>query len=100
MPKIYDYLGIVFFFYSNEHEPLHVHARYGDYETIFIIVFDNGILNKIETRNNKGFEPLPPAKFKEAKNFVERYAVDIAMKWHQVFVLKQKIVCEEIKKKI
>lgn len=55
MPKIYDYLGIVFFFYSNEHEPLHVHAKYGDYETIFIIVFNDGILNKIETRNNKGF---------------------------------------------
>lgn len=81
MPKIYDYLGIVFFFYSNEHEPLHVHAKYGDYETIFIIVFNDGILNKIETRNNKGFEPLPPAKFKEAKRFVEKYAVEIAMKW-------------------
>lgn len=27
MPKIYDYLGIVFLFYSNEHEPLHVHVR-------------------------------------------------------------------------
>lgn len=64
MPKIYDYLGIVFLFYSNEHEP------------------------------------LPSAKYKEAVRFVEKYAVEIAMKWHKVFVLKEKVVCEEINKKI
>ena len=47
MPKIYDYFGIVFLFYSNEHEPLHVHAKYGDCETVFIIVSENGVLKKI-----------------------------------------------------
>ncbi len=26
MPKIYEYLGFIFFFYSNEHEPIHVHV--------------------------------------------------------------------------
>jgi hypothetical protein len=24
MPKIYEYLGLIFFFYSNEHLPIHV----------------------------------------------------------------------------
>ena len=24
MPKIFEYLGILIFFYSNEHEPIHV----------------------------------------------------------------------------
>lgn len=100
MPKIYDYLGIVFLFYSNEHEPLHVHAKYGDCETVYIIVFEDGVLKRIETRNTKGFEPLPSAKNREAMRFVEKYAVEIAMKWHKVFVLKEKIVCEEITKKI
>ena len=28
MPKIYEYLGILIYFYSNEHEPVHVHGRY------------------------------------------------------------------------
>ena len=23
MPKIYEYLGLIFFFYSNEHLPIH-----------------------------------------------------------------------------
>ena len=27
MPKIYEYLGLIFFFYANEHLPIHVHDR-------------------------------------------------------------------------
>jgi len=30
MPKIFEYLGIVIFFYPHEHEPIHIHARCGD----------------------------------------------------------------------
>jgi len=33
MPKLYEYLGILIFFYSNEHEPIHVHAKYGKFES-------------------------------------------------------------------
>ena len=33
MPKIFEYLGILIFFYSNEHEPIHVHAKKGAYES-------------------------------------------------------------------
>ncbi|MEK7718360.1 MAG: DUF4160 domain-containing protein [Bacteroidota bacterium] len=27
MPKIFEYLGFVFFLYSNDHKPLHVHVK-------------------------------------------------------------------------
>ena len=30
MPKIYEYLGIVIMFYSDEHEQIHVHAVYNN----------------------------------------------------------------------
>jgi len=100
MPKIYDYLGIVFLFYSNEHEPIHVHARCGDCETIFVVIFENGVLQKVESCASKGFDSLPPAKYREAKDFVEKNAYSIAIKWHKAFVLKEKIICEEITKKI
>ena len=33
MPKIFEYLGILIFFYSNEHEPIHVHAKYNGCES-------------------------------------------------------------------
>ena len=28
MPKIFEYFGFIFFFYSNEHEPIHVHVMH------------------------------------------------------------------------
>ena len=28
MPKIFEYFGFIFYFYSNEHEPIHVHVKY------------------------------------------------------------------------
>jgi len=27
MPKLYEYFGLVFLFYSKEHEPIHVHGK-------------------------------------------------------------------------
>ena len=27
MPKLYEYMGIIVLFYSNEHEPIHVHGK-------------------------------------------------------------------------
>lgn len=29
MPKIFEYFGFIFYFYSNEHEPIHVHVLHG-----------------------------------------------------------------------
>ena len=29
MPKIFEYFGFIFYFYSNEHEPIHVHVMHG-----------------------------------------------------------------------
>jgi hypothetical protein len=37
MPKVFDKDGYRFFFYSNEHLPMHVHVTYGDGEAIFIL---------------------------------------------------------------
>ena len=34
MPKIFEYFGLIFFFYSNEHEPIHVHVMKNGQETV------------------------------------------------------------------
>lgn len=31
MPTIYEYFGIVFKFFSDEHEPIHVHVQHNDF---------------------------------------------------------------------
>ena len=37
MPTLFFYLGLRFFFYSNDHEPIHVHVSSGDAEAKFCI---------------------------------------------------------------
>ncbi len=32
MPKIFEYFGFIFYFFSNEHEPIHVHVLHGKYK--------------------------------------------------------------------
>lgn len=46
VPKLYEYLGIVIFFYSNEHEPIHVHGRCGDSESKIEMVIENATIKR------------------------------------------------------
>ncbi len=51
MPKIFEYLGIVIFFYSNEHEPIHVHAKKGEFESKAEFNIINGEISEIKIKN-------------------------------------------------
>ena len=42
MPKLYEYLGIIVLFYSNEHEPIHVHGRRHGHESKAELTIENG----------------------------------------------------------
>ncbi len=42
MPKLYEYFGLIILFYSNEHEPIHVHGKYQGQESKAEIIFENG----------------------------------------------------------
>lgn len=52
MPKIFEYFGFIFLFYSNEHEPIHVHVMKDGHEAIFEIILENGELVEIHRRNS------------------------------------------------
>ena len=52
MPKLYEYMGIVILFYSNEHTPIHVHAKYQSYESKAELVITKGKLVKILFRGS------------------------------------------------
>jgi hypothetical protein len=58
MPKIFEYLGFVLYFYSNEHEPIHIHVKKGENESVFDLVINNGRLKEVKHRNKAGVEPL------------------------------------------
>jgi len=42
MPKIFEYLGIVIMFYSNEHEPIHVHGKFQALESKAEFIIEDG----------------------------------------------------------
>jgi len=100
MPEIYEYFGLVFYFYSNEHDPIHVHVKKGDKETIFDLLIYNDVLTEIKTRKRRGKEMLSASDEKKATDFITFYADDIVKKWMKSFVLKSEVKITRIKTKI
>jgi len=100
MPEIYEYFGLIFYFYSNEHDPIHVHVKKGDKETIFELIIYNDVLTEIKTRKRRGKEHLLITDEKKAKDFIIVYADDIVKKWMKSFVLKSQVKITHIKTKI
>ncbi|EKE75249.1 DUF4160 domain-containing protein [Gallaecimonas xiamenensis] len=98
MPKIYEYLGLILFFYSNEHEPIHIHAKYQGKESKAEIHMLNGRIQKIVIKD-KG-AGLDSSKRKEFEEFVNFYADDIVNKWVDYFVKKKHISPQIITKKV
>lgn len=98
MPKIYEYFGFVFFFYSNEHEPIHV--IHGDRQMIYEIILEDGKFKSLTRRNAKGYLPLSQHDAKTADEFVRVYALDIVRKWIDYFIMKKPVQCTQIKTRL
>jgi hypothetical protein len=100
MPKIFEYFGFIFYFFSNEHEPIHVHVLHGDKESVFELIMMDGILAEIRAREKKGAEPLPEKDKRTAEEFIKKYHKNIIQKWVKFFVLKQSVRSTRINKKL
>ena len=100
MPKIFEYFGFIFYFYSNEHEPIHVHVLHGGKESIFELIMMNGELVDIHIREKHGAEPLQEKEKRTAEKFIQKYYRNIIEKWVKFFVLKQSIRSTNFKKKL
>ena len=91
MPKLYIYFGLVVFFYSNEHEPIHVHGFCQGRECkAELIIRDGKVVNIV-------FGPvakMPPLRRGELTNFkklVHAKADEIIEKWVDYFVRHRNI---------
>ena len=98
MPKIFEYLGIIVFFYSNEHEPIHVHASYGPLESKAEFYIVNGKTSEIRIKLVNDRKPLNGAKLKDFEKFLEVYADKIVEKWVDYFVYHKDVKFERITK--
>jgi hypothetical protein len=76
MPKIFERDGYRFFFYSNEHRPIHVHVRYGGGEAVFEVE------QRVELRESQGLKVQELAK---AEELATEHRGLIVQKWHERF---------------
>ena len=100
MPKIFEYLGILIFFYSNEHEPIHVHGKSGEYESKAEFFIVDGQITEIKIKLVANKRPLTGAKLKDFQNFLQVYANQIVIKWIDYFVYHKDVLFEQINTRI
>ena len=72
MPTLFTVFGFRFMFYSNDHEPIHVHVIKGDAEARF------QVLPNVSLLDNRG---LKPAELKLAESLVEENKETIVANW-------------------
>ncbi|MDR0834415.1 MAG: DUF4160 domain-containing protein [Candidatus Symbiothrix sp.] len=75
MPTIFYYLGLQFLFYSNDHEPIHVHVQNGDGEAKFQVL-------PIRLIENKG---LKNRDLRIAEMAIEENKEIIIERWNEFF---------------
>ena len=76
MPKIFEKDGYRFFFYSNDHRPIHVHVRYGAGEAVF------DVEHRVELRESQG---LKVRELSKAEELASEHRELIIEKWHEHF---------------
>jgi Domain of unknown function (DUF4160) len=74
MPKIFEKDGFKFFFYSNEHLPIHVHVRHGGGEAVFVVQ------EGVELRESQGLNVKDLGK---AQSLAEENRALIIEKWNE-----------------
>ena len=100
MPKLYEYFGLIILFYSNEHEPIHIHGKHQNTESKAEITIDNGKIVEVRFGSVKGRRPLDQTQFSNFRLLVERYSNAIVQKWIDYFVLHKPVKVEKITRRI
>jgi len=98
MPILFEYFGIVVFFYSNEHEPVHVHARYNNAEIKVSFFVKAGKIYR--TTYTVVYGKFPTVKLKQLKKLISIYKEEILKLWFDHFILDIKITAVKINKKL
>lgn len=74
MPTLFIENGFRFFFYSNEHRPIHVHVRKGGGEAVFEVE------GKVVLRESIG---LKTRELKDAEDLAVEHQQLIIQAWHE-----------------
>jgi hypothetical protein len=100
MPKLYEYFGLVVYFYANEHDPVHVHGECQGRETKAEFLLRDGRVVRIIFRSVPGRRPLTGAKLRDFKALVRVKANDVVRRWVDFHVLRKHNEPERITRKL
>lgn len=100
MPKLYEYFGLIVMFYSNEHEPVHVHGKFQGRESRAEIILLNGVVHEIVYTAVAGRAPLDNNELRYFQELVTAKADEIVSKWIDFFVLHKSVSPERITKRL
>ena len=76
MPTLFTVEGFRFFFYSNDHEPMHVHVQHADGEASFVLVGD------VVLRDSQG---MKMQELRRAEELIRAHRTEIEEKWNAFF---------------
>ena len=74
MPRVFERDGYKFFFYSNEHRPIHVRVQYGGGEAVF------DVEDRIELRESQG---MKVGELARAQELAEAHRELIIRRWNE-----------------
>lgn len=100
MPKLYEYFGLIVMFYSNEHEPVHVHGKFQGRESRAEILVIDGEVIEIRYSDMNGRQPLQSSEMRYFEEVVSSKADEIVAKWIDYFVLNKSIAPERITRRL
>ena len=87
-------------FYSNEHEPIHVHGKFQGMESKAELIIVDGKVIDVVVKEVKGKAPLEAAKLKDFTSFVTLFSDQIVQRWVDYFVYHKQIKCLKIEGRI
>ena len=100
MLKLYEYFGLIVLFYSNEHQPIHVHGKFQNKENKAEFNIVDGKIVDIKYSPVRGKDRLDNNEMNKFKVIVEHFKDDIVQKWIDFFLLNKEIKAEKITQKI
>ncbi len=100
MPKLYEYFGLIVMFYSNEHEPVHVHGKFQGRESRAEIILVDGVVKEINYTPVAGRAPLDANEIRYFQEIVAAKADEIVAKWIDFFVLHKSVASERITRRL
>ena len=100
MPKLYQYLGISFYFWANEHLPVHIHITKGDREMIAKFEMEKGKLVNIVFERKRNKKILTPAELSAAKKLLEVKHQLIINRWMDYYIKNKDFKTVVITKRI